>query len=69
VLLFVDRAGHDAGRAISDDRGNFTILLSPGQYALVPQPVTGLLGTAPEQEVAVPGTGTEVTVVYDTGIR
>ena len=69
VLLFIDNAGRDAGRAVSDDNGRFTILLPAGRYRLRPLPVVGLLGTAPPQDVIVTSAGARVTVTYDTGIR
>jgi hypothetical protein len=69
VLLFVDRLGRDAGRAVSDDNGAFTILLPVGRYTLWPQPVVGLLGTAPPQDVTVTADAPPLVVLYDTGIR
>ena len=69
VLLFIDDFGREAGRAVSGDDGQFTISLPAGRYTLTPQPVVGLLGTAPPQEVTVTSAGAHVTVLYDTGIR
>ena len=42
----------------------------PGVLAVIPQPVEGLLGTAPMINVAVTaGQTLQVTADYDTGIR
>ena len=50
--------------------GTFLATVAPGTYTVEPQPVTGLMGTAPPQEVTVgAGEPTPITVVYDTGIR
>ena len=69
VLLFTDSFGREAGQAVSDDDGQFTISLPAGRYTLKPQRVVGLLGTAPPQEVTVTSAGAQVRVTYDTGIR
>lgn len=68
-IIFVDNAGDGAGHARSDAIGRFSIVLPAGTYTAIPQPVPGLLGTAPPQAVVVTGPGIEVTVHYDTGIR
>ena len=45
-------------------------MLAPGRYTLIPQPVEGLLGTAAPVTLEIgAATTTELTVVYDTGIR
>ena len=50
--------------------GRFTVALPPGTYRLQPQPVEGLMGTAPEVIFTVSsGEPADVTVSYDTGIR
>lgn len=44
--------------------------LSPGELAVVPQPVAGLPGTAARVAVTMtPGQTLQVTAMYDTGIR
>lgn len=54
----------------SDASGRFALDLAPGSYRLIPQPVEGLLGTAPPLDVVVgAGEMLELNVSYDTGIR
>jgi len=67
-MVVMSAGGTEAARAVTDDQGRFVVVLSVGAYVLVPQRVEGLVGTAPEQTFAVPGT-TELDVAYDTGIR
>lgn len=75
ATIIVKRAsnGDEVTRAISSVDGSFTVAVAPGDYDLVPQPVPGLLGTAPPQRIqagldgAVALTGLELE--YDTGIR
>jgi len=69
VLLVLDADGREVDRVTSDRDGSFTLRLPPGHYRLVPQPVQGLMGTAPEQDVMVDGAPPTLTVTYDTGIR
>ena len=55
----------------SDDDGNFTVLLSPGEYTIIPDPSAPILfpGQQPKL-VIVPDTGfADVILMYDTGIR
>ena len=70
--LLIEVGGGDGGqiRTIADENGLFELQLSAGTYTLVPQPMEGLLGTAApvSLEIGV-GTTTELSVVYDTGIR
>lgn len=58
-------------RTTSAADGSFELALPPGSYQLYPQPVEGLMGTAPMQEiqidVGVPHP--ELVISYDTGIR
>jgi len=71
AILVIERtAGGEVTRVTADENGRFEIVLAVGSYTLVPQPVVGLLGTAPPQtfEMAEAET-TELLVVYDTGIR
>ena len=57
-------------RVIADENGLFELVLTAGPYTLIPQPVEGLLGTAAPVSLEIgAGTTTEISVVYDTGIR
>ena len=70
-IVALDAEGQEVARASSDANGGFTLALPAGEYQLVPQPVEGLLGTAPPASIVV-GDGEPpdpVTIVYDTGIR
>jgi hypothetical protein len=69
VLVVLDVSGHEVGRVTSGADGSFSLSLAPGNYRLQPQPVRGLMGTAPEQDVTVDGSASTVTITYDTGIR
>jgi hypothetical protein len=71
VLIVTTPAGGEVARVTSDADGTFEISLAPGRYRLEPQPVEGLMGTAPESEFTVEGGGpiVEIPVSYDTGIR
>jgi hypothetical protein len=55
----------------SDDNGNFTVLLSPGEYTIIPDASAPIL--FPEQQtklVIVPEDGfADVILMFDTGIR
>lgn len=71
ALVITDAAGREVSRTTSGQDGRFGLVLEPGSYRLVPQPVEGLPGTPeplaitvrPEQPLL------ELTVTYDTGIR
>jgi hypothetical protein len=71
VIIFRDAGGHEAARVTSAADGAFRVTLPPGRYRAVPQPVDGLLGTAPEQELIVRAGSPppSLAVTYDTGIR
>jgi hypothetical protein len=71
VVLVLDADGTRAARLVSDARGAVNVALAPGRYRLVPQPVAGLMGTAPEQELTVRrGEAVDdLVIAYDTGIR
>jgi hypothetical protein len=66
-----DADGRIAGRFESDDDGYFRIALSPGDYAVVPDPSAPF--PAPEQQaksVSVPQQGyADVVLRFDTGMR
>jgi len=68
--VVVNDAGERIAAVTTGDDGRFSVELPPGRYELEPQPVDGLLGTAPSLDVilttAYPA---DVTVSYDTGIR
>lgn len=70
-VIIQDEAGVEVARVRTDTEGAAVVELPAGRYVLVPQPVGGLMGTAPPVTVdlvngAEPGV---VTVAYDTGIR
>lgn len=69
-LIIVDDSGDQAATVSTGPDGRFTVALPPGSYRLQPQPVEGLMGTAPEVTFTVSsGEPADVTVSYDTGIR
>lgn len=70
--LVIEVADGDGGqvRVLADENGLFEVPLAPGSYTLIPQPMEGLLGTAAPVTLEIAaGTTTELSVVYDTGIR
>jgi hypothetical protein len=70
TLVIVDDEGDEVVTATTGDDGRFGVDLPPGTYEVQPQPVDGLMGTAPPVSVMVAiGQPAEVTVSYDTGIR
>jgi hypothetical protein len=71
LLFFVDQAGTEVAQATTGADGSFSVALAPGAYRVVPQPVDGLMRTAPEQvfEVEAGKPPGELTVEYDTGLR
>lgn len=71
VVLVIDEGGGEVARMTTDADGTASVMVPPGRYGLVPQPVEGLMGTAAPGDVAVDaGVGGEpVTISYDTGIR
>ncbi len=71
VLVVTTPAGAEVTRATSAADGTFSVALAPGDYILAPQPVAGLMGTAPSIpfRVAVGGQPAPLDVAYDTGIR
>lgn len=69
-LHVVNASGDTVGEISTDSSGRFESLLPAGAYTLVPQPVEGLMGTAPAQDFSIGPSGTpELDIAYDTGIR
>jgi len=71
VLAISDAAGHEVARLTTAADGAFSAQLPAGSYTLTPQPVEGLMGTAPAVSLTVSATGhpMDLLVEYDTGIR
>jgi hypothetical protein len=70
TIVIRDGTGAQVAVAISGADGTYFVSLSAGDYVVEPQPVQGLLGTAPRQRAAVAaGAVTDVPISYDTGIR
>lgn len=71
VVVIHDEEGNEVGRMTTEQDGRFSVDLHPGSYVFVPQPVEGLMGTAPPVEVNIEAgpEPSEVVVAYDTGIR
>jgi hypothetical protein len=70
VLVIRDSTGHEVARATTAADGKFLVPVAPGTYVAEPQPVQGLMGGAPPQDVTVSaGATATIDVVYDTGIR
>jgi hypothetical protein len=70
VLVVRDGSGAEVGRATTGADGTFFVPLPAGSYVVTPQPVEGLMGTAPQQSVDVAaGARSDIILVYDTGIR
>ena len=68
--MIVDDAGDEVATTTTGDDGRFRLDLPPGTYDVQPQPVDGLMGTAPPVSVTVDiDQASEVTLSYDTGIR
>ena len=69
-IVIVSEAGNEVARVRTDGEGRFSVELEAGEYRLVPQPVEGLMGTAPEVGIVVHETDVDVGLSsYDTGIR
>jgi hypothetical protein len=69
VILVRNSTGVVVAEPRTSAEGRFTVTLSPGEYTFIPQPVDGLMGTAPEQTVVVGTTALTLDFGYDTGIR
>lgn len=71
AVIDVEAAGGVwVARIQTGEDGTFSVVLPPGTYTFVPQPVEGFMGTAPEQDVVVvDGNVDGVDIPYDTGIR
>lgn len=70
TLLIVDQDGERVASVTTGDDGRFTLDLPPAVYEVRPQPVDGIMGTAPPATVTVASDEpAEVTISYDTGIR
>ena len=67
----LNSAGNAAARFKSDDNGNFTVLLAPGDYTIVPDASAPLPYPEQQQQFAtVPENGfADVILRFDTGIR
>jgi hypothetical protein len=70
VIVIRDSNGNQKGEVRSGPDGMAVVDLPAGEYVLEPQPVQGMMGGASPMNVTVGDGGpTEVTIVYDTGIR
>ncbi len=70
VVVLTDPAGAEIARGTTDASGALALELAAGAVTVAPQPVDGLLGTAPPIDITiVAGQTLVVTVDYDTGIR
>ncbi len=72
VLVVVTAAGAEVARVRTAADGSFAFDVPEGDYTLVPQPVEGLMGTAPPIPFSARRGGpppAPLDVQYDTGIR
>ena len=70
VIVVTDSGEAEVARGTTESDGKVILAVIPGPLIVVPQPVDGLLGTAPVVTVTVAGGQTlRVTADYDTGIR
>jgi hypothetical protein len=68
----VQRAGRQVAQFRSDAMGQFTVMLAPGAYSVVPNPDAPIISPASQvKPVTVGDTGalTVVQLSFDTGIR
>jgi hypothetical protein len=70
-IVVTDSSGAEVARVESEEDGTFLATVpAAGRYSLTPQPVDGLLGTAPAVDVVIQDAEhPPVVIVYDTGIR
>ena len=69
TILIRDGTGAVVAQMTTDVNGQFQLAVPAGQYVVEPQPVQGLMGTAPKVDVMVGGAFEVVRITYDTGIR
>lgn len=70
VIVVTDADGTEVARGTTASDGTVTIDVVPGELMVVPQPVDGILGTAPPIAItAVDNETVQLTADYDTGIR
>lgn len=71
VLVITDTANHEVARVTTGAGGGFSVTLAAGAYTLTPQPVEGLMTTAPPLPFVVSAASSpqDLRVEYDTGIR
>jgi hypothetical protein len=65
----MDETGLEVATLETDATGAFVVTLPPGRYRVVPDPVSGLMGTAAPVDVTVGSALSIVELTYDTGIR
>ena len=66
----LDEENATVSSVVTDAEGLAFAPVPPGDYVVRPHPVDGLMGTAQPLDVTVvAGSGTPVTLEYDTGIR
>jgi hypothetical protein len=70
-MVITADGGREATRATTGTDGRWSAELPAGRYTLTPQPVSGLMGTAPPIQFSVTAGGSpgDLDVAYDTGIR
>ncbi len=70
VLVRTEDGSREVARFSADESGVFEITINPGAYLLVPQPGENGFPFAAAQVVQIqPDAFTNVTILYDTGIR
>ena len=70
VVVIRDGSGSEVARTTTEADGSFFVEVAVGNYAVEPQPVEGLMGTAAALEVRVAaGSLAQIQLDYDTGIR
>lgn len=71
VIVVRSAGGVEVGRTTSASTGSWSITLAPGTYAVVAQPVAGIIGTPAAATVTLSSGEPAVTLdlSYDTGIR